>query len=160
MAVLQETLSRLRVRAIISRGWADYISQEKTPDIFFAGQLPHEKLFPRVAAVIHHGGAGTTHTAARAGVPQLLIPHLLDQFYWAERIHKLSIGPAALPRSKLTTERLTAAIREAIDNTAIRKNAAQLSKRLLKEDGIAAVLKYLSEARHISDITNKRARLL
>ena len=60
--------------------------------------VPHELLFPRMAAIVHHGGAGTTSVAAWAGVPQLVVPHLLDQFYWGGRVAQLGLGPSLLPR--------------------------------------------------------------
>jgi UDP:flavonoid glycosyltransferase YjiC (YdhE family) len=81
-----------------------------------------------VAAVVHHGGAGTTHTAARAGVPQIVIPHMLDQFYFARRVHELGVAPPAIRRSRLTADRLAESVRAALDNELLAERAAALGR--------------------------------
>jgi vancomycin aglycone glucosyltransferase len=81
-------------RVVISRGWADLALPDECEDCFIVGEVNQQALFPRVAAVIHHGGAGTTTTAARAGVPQVVVPQLADQPYWAGRVRDLGIGSA------------------------------------------------------------------
>lgn len=75
---------------------------------------PHGRLFPRCAAVVHHGGAGTTHAAARAGVPQVVVPHALDQRWWAHRVRVLGLGAAPLARAKLSARSLGHALEEAL----------------------------------------------
>src|SRR5207248_1968448 len=85
-AIIAEAIERVGCRAIVSSGWAGLGQREPHPRIHVIGPTPHAALFPRVAAVVHHGGAGTTHAAALAGVPQVIVPHLLDQFGWAHRI--------------------------------------------------------------------------
>lgn len=89
---LLESVRRAGVRALISSGWAGLRAAEPPPGVLFVGPEPHGKLFPRCAAVVHHGGAGTTHAAARAGVPQVLMPQLLDQHYWAHRVTTSGLG--------------------------------------------------------------------
>ncbi|GAA3393264.1 glycosyltransferase [Streptomyces roseoviridis] len=81
-------------RVLVSRGWADLGLIDDQDDCMAVGEANHQRLFPRVAAVIHHGGAGTTTTAARAGVPQVLVPQIVDQPYWAARVAELGIGAA------------------------------------------------------------------
>ncbi|MFD5328571.1 glycosyltransferase [Streptomyces sp. NPDC127092] len=81
-------------RVLVSRGWADLDLIDDQDDCMAVGEANHQALFPRVAAVVHHGGAGTTTTAARAGVPQVLIPQMVDQPYWASRVAALGIGAA------------------------------------------------------------------
>jgi vancomycin aglycone glucosyltransferase len=89
---LLRAIDTLGCRALISRGWAG-LGEVALPETVMAiGAVSHAQLFPRMAAVVHHGGAGTTHTAARAGVPQIAIPHVLDQFYFARRVHELGVG--------------------------------------------------------------------
>lgn len=102
-------------RAILSRGWAHLRPDDGGHDCFPVGDVNHERLFPRVAAVVHHGGAGTTATAARAGTPQLLIPHLYDQYYWAHRVARLGIGGPALRASRLTLEALISALQRSLE---------------------------------------------
>ena len=81
-------------RAIVSRGWADLALIDDRDDCFAVGEVNHQALFGRVAAVVHHGGAGTTTTAARAGAPQVVVPQMADQPYWAGRVADLGIGVA------------------------------------------------------------------
>ena len=82
------------------------------------GDVSHDVLFPRVAAVVHHGGAGTTAAAARAGVPQVITPMFGDQFYWATRIVELGVG-ATIPHTTMTEDSLTGALREVFDSALV-----------------------------------------
>jgi vancomycin aglycone glucosyltransferase len=96
-------------RVVLSRGWADLDVIDDSDDCFIVGELNHQALFPRVAVVVHHGGAGTTTTAARAGAPQVVVPQIADQPYWASRIADLGIG-AAHAGPTPTIESLSAAL--------------------------------------------------
>jgi vancomycin aglycone glucosyltransferase len=84
-------------RAIVSRGWANLSVLDNEPDCLAIGEVNQQALFKRVAAVVHHGGAGTTTIAALAGAPQVVIPQIYDQHYWARRVHDLGIGTAHGP---------------------------------------------------------------
>jgi len=81
-------------RVILSRGWADLAAGDELGDVAIVGDVNHQALFPRVAAVVHHGGAGTTTTAALAGAPQVVVPQIVDQPHWAQRVAELGIGAA------------------------------------------------------------------
>jgi vancomycin aglycone glucosyltransferase len=100
-------------RALVSRGWADLTLIDDRDDCFAVGEVNQQTLFARVAGVVHHGGAGTTTTAARAGAPQVVIPQMADQPYWAARVAKLGIG-AAHDGPTPTIESLSAALRTAL----------------------------------------------
>ena len=100
-------------RALVSHGWADLALIDDQDDCFAVGEVNHHALFARVAAVVHHGGAGTTTTAARAGAPQVVVPQMADQPYWAGRVADLGIG-AAHDGPAPTTESLSAALRTAL----------------------------------------------
>lgn len=113
------------MRLVLSRGWAQFAADE--PDCFIATDVSHAQLFRRVTAVIHHGGSGTTSTAARAAAPQLIVPHISDQFYWAHRIQTLGLGPPPIWRARLTQENLTAAIRVCVSDPAVRERAGQIA---------------------------------
>ena len=106
--VIVLTARALRRRAIVSRGWAD-LSPDDEPGCLAIGEVNVQALFPRVAAVVHHGGAGTTTAAARAGVPQVVAPQMYDQFYWAQRMEQLGIG-SAHPPGAMTTDSLTSSL--------------------------------------------------
>lgn len=116
-------------RIIVSRGWADLDLIDDAADCIAVGDVSHDVLFPLVAAVIHHGGAGTTAAAARAGVPQVITPMFGDQFYWASRIVALGVG-ATTPHTTMTEESLTGALREVFDSAVVdwaRRLAGQVS---------------------------------
>jgi vancomycin aglycone glucosyltransferase len=128
-----EAVARAGVRAVLSSGWAGLGDAPLPESVTVTGPVSHASLFRRVAAVVHHGGAGTTTTAARAGAPQILVPHVLDQFHWAERVTRLGLGPAALPRRRLRAERLADAIASLRDNEHVTQRAAELGERLRGE---------------------------
>jgi vancomycin aglycone glucosyltransferase len=107
--VMVQTARALGRRAIVSRGWADLSLTENDPDCLAIGEANLQALFGRVAAVVHHGGAGTTAVAALAGTPQVIVPQIYDQHYWAGRIHDLGIGTAHAPGTP-TTDSLTSAL--------------------------------------------------
>jgi vancomycin aglycone glucosyltransferase len=113
---LIEAARALGLRSILSQGWAEL---ELTPsdagdDCLSVGDVNHEKLFPRMAAIVHHGGAGTTHAAARAGRAQVIIPHNYDQFYWAHRVQQLGVGVSGPLRDELSVDALAEALRQCL----------------------------------------------
>jgi vancomycin aglycone glucosyltransferase len=112
--LLLDAVAQAGVRAVVSRGWGGLGQGPLPAGVLAVGPTPHAALFPRMAAVVHHGGAGTTHAAARAGVPQVVVPHFFDQYYFASRVHTLGAGAAPLERSRLDAPRLAAALREAL----------------------------------------------
>lgn len=129
-AQLLGAIRRLGCRAIIARGWAG-IGEGELPDgVMAIDPVSHASLFPRCRVVVHHGGAGTTHTASRAGAPQIVVPHVLDQFYYARRLERLGVAPPPVPRARLDVARLAAAVRDAIEHESLRGRAADLAKRL------------------------------
>jgi vancomycin aglycone glucosyltransferase len=127
-------------RIIVSQGWAELDLVDGAPDCLALGDASYDRLFPRVAAVIHHGGAGTTTTAARAGVPQVITPMFNDQFYWASRIVDLGLG-ATTPHATLTEESLTASLREALHPT-VQAQARELTGQI-RRDGAEVAARQL-----------------
>ena len=132
--LLLDAVERVGCRAILARGWAGLGEGPLPESVYGAGPLPHASLFPRVAAVVHHGGAGTTTTVARSGVPQIIVPHLLDQHYWGHRTHLLGVAPPPLPRVKLTAERLAELISASLENELLTDRARELAERLCTGD--------------------------
>ncbi|MFG3706408.1 glycosyltransferase [Micromonospora sp. NPDC047670] len=114
-------------------------------DILSIGEAPHDWLFPRMAAVVHHAGAGTAAAGLRAGVPAVTVPAYTDQRFWARRITELGAGPAPIPHRRLTVDRLAAALGEAVANPAYRERARAVARRLADEDGAAPVLAWLDD---------------
>jgi vancomycin aglycone glucosyltransferase len=127
---LLTAIERNGCRAILSRGWAGLGDGLLSERVLAIGSVSHARLFPRCALIVHHGGAGTTHTAARAGVPQLLVPHLADQYYFARRVEELGVGRPAIARRKLTADVLLRRWRETLEDGALALRARELGERL------------------------------
>ncbi len=123
-------------RAVISKFWEQSSELSNADDIFFISKYPHLKLFPNMAAVIHHGGAGTTATTAISGVPQIIVPHILDQYYWGNQIYQAKLGPRPIWRSELTSKKLAAAIRECLSSKRLRQKAWEVSNVIKQRDSL------------------------
>ena len=121
-------------RVIIAKFWDEPSAFSDSDDVFFIRKYPHLKLFPRTAAVIHHGGAGTTASSAISGVPQIIVPHALDQYYWGDRVYRAGLGPRPIWRSKLTVQKLAGAIQECRSNKTMRKRAEAAAETIRKRD--------------------------
>jgi vancomycin aglycone glucosyltransferase len=127
-------------RAVVARGWADLDVIDESDDCFVVGEINHQALFPWMAAVVHHGGAGTTTTAARAGAPQVAVPQIADQPYWAGRVANLGIG-AAHDGSTPTVESLSAALETAL--TPETRARATAVAAMIRTDGATVAAKML-----------------
>jgi sterol 3beta-glucosyltransferase len=125
------------VRAVLLSGWGGLGTLPQEGDVFLADAVPHDWLFPRMAAVVHHGGAGTTGAAIRAGVPAAVVPFSVDQPFWASRVAALGVGPKPIPRKRLTRERLADALSRAVADQPMRERAARLGEKIRAEDGVA-----------------------
>jgi UDP:flavonoid glycosyltransferase YjiC (YdhE family) len=119
--------------------------RSSTQPVYFVESIPHDWLLPRTAAVVHHGGAGTTAAGIRAGVPSILVPTGADQRLWAHRVEVLGIGPSPIPRSRLTAERLANAIKQAVTNQAMRQRAASLGETIRSENGVGEAVRIICQ---------------
>ncbi len=147
-ALVVEALRRAEKRGIVLT-YQDSFDASSLPDTVFAVEsVPHDWLFPRMAAVVHHGGAGTTAAGLRAGVPTVVIPTAGDQPLWAERIEALGVGPAHTMRKALTAEKLAYAIRIAATHAPMRARAAALGEKIRAEDGIGHAVQILERYIH------------
>ncbi|MDJ0677047.1 MAG: glycosyltransferase [Calothrix sp. MO_167.B42] len=135
-----QALTQTRQRAIMLSGWGGLHKANLPDTVFMVNSIPHSWLFPRVGAVVHHGGAGTTAAGLRAGVPSIVIPFFGDQLFWGQRVAELGVGPEPIPRKKLTVERLAKAIQKAVTDQTMRQRAANLGAKIQAEDGIAKVV--------------------
>ncbi len=146
-------------RVLMSKGWAGIGSAGLPGSVMVVnGPMPHAKLFPRVAAVVHHGGAGTTASALRAGVPQVIIPHIADQFHHAHRLAALGIAPPGIRIKRLTAERLGQAIDASLALPAGPRLAA--SARLHDGDGLARAVAAIERMAPANARRNDNARVL
>ena len=135
-AVIVEAARLSGQRVVISKFWDEPADFSNSDDIFFIRKYPHLKLFPKMAAVIHHGGAGTTATTAISGVPQIIVPHLLDQYYWGNQVYQSQLGPRPIWRSQLTSRKLAAAIQECLSHEQIRQKAMAAAGIINQQDSL------------------------
>jgi sterol 3beta-glucosyltransferase len=141
--VVAGSVKRAGVRAVVQSGWADL--GPVGDDILVVGDMPHDWLFPRMAAVVHHAGAGTTGAGLRAGVPAVPVPVLLDQPFWASRLHRLGVAPYPLPLDELTAGTLADALRSCLDRSTYRDRATELARLVRADDGAAVVLSLIAQ---------------
>lgn len=142
-ALLVDAVRQSGQRAILHAGWAG-LGGALPPEIFPIPYAPYRWLFPQMAAIVHHGGSGTTGFGFHSGVPSLIVPFVFDQFYWGRRAAELGVGPAPVPYRELSAARLAAAIRSAVDDPAKRARAADLGRRLAAEDGLGRAVEIIS----------------
>jgi vancomycin aglycone glucosyltransferase len=121
-------------RLIISKGWAD-LPENNSPDILYVDELPFDLLFPKLAAVIYHGGTGTMATIARVGIPQAAFPFIADQFANRDNIVKLGLGPKTCNFKEMTAESISIAVNECILNNLFKNNALALADKLKNSNG-------------------------
>lgn len=141
--IVVAALQRAGVRGVIATGWGGLNAGALPDSIFALEQAPHDWLLPRVSAVAHHGGAGTTAAGLRAGRPTLICSFIADQPYWGRRVHALGVGPMPIPQKRLTVERLTMALQELTRDDAMRRRAAALGAQIRAEDGVARAVALL-----------------
>jgi vancomycin aglycone glucosyltransferase len=135
-------------RGVIAGGWAALDTHVKQAgDLITVDNVPHGLIFPRVAAAIHHGGAGTTTAAARAGISQVVLPHILDQYYWAHRVKVLGLGPPALPIERVTVDVLRDRISRAVNDPLIRDRVNALAPAITARNGVAAAVEEIEALR-------------
>jgi sterol 3beta-glucosyltransferase len=143
-SVVLDAVRAAGVRAVLATGWGGLRPQNGSrDDVLVTREVPHDWLFPRVAAVVHHGGAGTVAAAARAGRPQLIRPFLADQPFWARQVHRLGLGPPPLA-GRLSTDRLAAALASVVRDEQAGERARSLAAALGQENGVAAAERRLS----------------
>lgn len=149
-----QALTQTQQRAVLLSGWGGLQKVDLPETVFIVDSIPHSWLFPRVAAVVHHGGAGTTAAGLRAGVPSIIIPFFADQSFWGHCVAQLGVGPEPIPRKQLTVERLAQAIKRAVTDQTLRQNAANLGAKIQAEDGIASAVAIIQEIENSGTILN------
>jgi UDP:flavonoid glycosyltransferase YjiC (YdhE family) len=130
-------------RVVIAKFWEELSEFRHCDDVFFISKYPHLKLFPRMAAVIHHGGAGTVATSAISGVPQIVVPHLLDQYYWGSQIYRSNLGPKPIWRSRLTSRKLAGAIHETLSHKRMKQKATAVSRMIDQQNSLDMAVREL-----------------
>ncbi len=140
--VFDEVSKATNQRLVVSKGWAD-LPENNTSDVLYVDEMPFELLFPRLAAIVYHGGTGTMASAARAGIPQVALPFMADQFENRKQIVKLGLGPNACDFKKISADVLITSINECVTNDSYRKNALEISKKLQNSNGLELTIKFI-----------------
>jgi sterol 3beta-glucosyltransferase len=148
--LILRALAQCRQRGVILTGWGGLTRLDASDEVFFVDDVPHDWLFPKMAALVHHGGAGTTGEGLRSGVPNIITPVGTDQFAWAERVVDLGVGPKAQSMRSLTVDGLVQAVSNAINLDDLRARASALGAKIRAENGIArAVELFERKAREV-----------
>ncbi len=142
-----QALARTGQRGVLSSGWGGLKKDELPETVCMIGSLPHNWLFPKMAAVVHHGGVGTTAAGLWAGIPAIVTPYFGDQPFWGRRVYELGVGPRPIPRQRLTVDRLAESIRIAVSDTTMRERAVRLGEHIRAENGIARAVAVIEQTR-------------
>ncbi|MBE1878917.1 glycosyltransferase family 1 protein [Myceligenerans sp. TRM 65318] len=143
-ATVLEAARRTGRRLVIGAGWGGLDTTDLPDYVHAVSDVDYRTLFPHVAAVVHHGGAGTTGTAFTSGRPQVVCPFVADQPFWGRRVESLGVGPAPVPQKRLTAGALAAAIEVATDQDA-RINAERIARAMREENGVATAVRSLED---------------
>jgi len=137
---------QLEKRIIISKMWPESMDISYSKDVFFIRNYPHEYLFPRTAAIIHHGGAGTTATATRSGRPQIIVPHILDQYYHGYKIFMSGLGAKPVRRSRISLKTITQALTFCLSNPDIQMRAEAVARSIQAEQSLEKTIQIIEQA--------------
>lgn len=142
--IVLEAVQQAGVRAVLASGWGGLVADRVPQSVHLLEAAPHDWLFPRCAAVVHHGGAGTTGAGLRAGKPTLVCPFFGDQPFWGQRVAALGVGLPPIPQKKLTAPRLADALRALTTTDSLRQRAEALGEEIRAEDGIGNAVKVIT----------------
>jgi vancomycin aglycone glucosyltransferase len=140
--IFNEVSKETNQRLIISKGWAN-LQENNSTDILYVDDIPFELLFPRLAAIVYHGGTGTMAAAARAAIPQAAFPFMADQFENRKQIVKLGLGPKTCDFKKLTANAISSAIKDCVNNIEFKKKAGEISEKLKMTNGLDLTINLL-----------------
>ncbi|MGZ4990278.1 MAG: glycosyltransferase [Methylobacter sp.] len=143
MELFLEAAALAGCRAIIQTSSARYPADSQSDQVYFIGRHPHQPLFKRCAAIVHHGGAGTTHAATLAGCPSVVVPFMDEQLFWARQLQALGLAGKPLPAKKVAAVALAKGIRTVLDSKPIQDNAKQASLAMQTSHGVAQAIKLL-----------------
>ncbi len=147
--LLMQAIRQASIRAVLSIPARVEVRSDHETILILREAVPHQWLFPQMAGIVHHGGAGTTGEALKAGVPSLIVPLAVDQFFWGEHVYSLGVSPRAIPQRELTVEKLAKAL-EQMKGQTMKGAARKLGETLRSEDGVASAagaIKNFIEAR-------------
>ena len=133
-SIILKILEKHKIPTLINLSWGGLVRPQVVSDLFFfVEKIPYDWVLPQLYGIIHHGGSGTTHSAAKAGAVQLLIPHIMDQYFWNNLVANLGLGPKGIPISKLQSNSFEKVILDFWNTEVYKKNAAQMCKKIENE---------------------------
>ncbi|MCD7935701.1 MAG: glycosyltransferase [Tannerellaceae bacterium] len=134
-------------KLIVGSGWSKTGTHLQENDTLFllTRPIPHSLIFPHCAAAIHHGGCGTTHSVARAGIPQFIVPLILDQHYWGYRTHQLGVGPESIKMTRINPSQLEKIVVDLMSNESYKTHAEELGKKIKSENGLHNFCRYIEK---------------
>ncbi|HYO87385.1 MAG TPA: glycosyltransferase [Candidatus Limnocylindrales bacterium] len=142
--LLREALTLTGMRAVLSRGWAGLGGAHLPATIYALDYAPYSWLFPRMAAVVHHGGSGTTGFALHSGVPSLVVSFAADQPFWGWRTAELGVGLPPIPVKEITAQQLASALDRLTSDASLHEHAQRLSEALRHENGLASAVELIN----------------
>jgi len=138
--LMAATARLLGHRAIIQAFWENVSQIPDIDDVYLLRKVPHHQIFPRCAAVVHHGGAGTTQSSLYCGCPSIVVAHAFDQFLWARKLQQIGAGGRPLQKRTVTPQALAAVIRQVVEDQRMKQRAEQLGAAMKKENGVATAV--------------------
>lgn len=154
-----EALQKTSQRGVLASGWGGLQTGNLPENVFLIDAAPHDWLFPRMAAVVHHGGSGTTAAGLRAGKPTVICPFIADQPFWGQVVHERGVGPQPIAQKKLTVDQLAAAITTAVNDRAMQQRAAELGVQIRAEDGVACAVAIIGAGTVTKRVQQREAAL-
>jgi sterol 3beta-glucosyltransferase len=142
--IVRDALNSTRERGIILTGWSGIETGERDKNLLYLDDAPHDWLFPRCRSVLHHGGAGTTAAGLRAGIPNIVIPHAADQWFWGKRVSAIGAGPPPLDIGRLTPETIQRALARSLDGS-LQKRAREIGYKIRAEAGVSEAVRIIEQ---------------
>jgi sterol 3beta-glucosyltransferase len=144
--IIVDVLKKHNIPAIINTSWGGLEEMSERPEnILFVNNIPYDWIFSKMYAVIHHGGSGTTHTALKYACPSLIVPHILDQFYWSKTISTLHLGPEGIPIKDLNEKILEPKLLDLMNNQSYKSKATIISEKIKTENDIEELYEMITD---------------
>lgn len=143
--IVLKALAKSGRRGVLATGWGGMNVMKVPEDVFVMDSAPHGWLFPRMSAVVHHGGAGTTGEGLRAGIPTVIVPFIVDQPFWGKRVKALGVGPEPVHSKKLNANNLADAIQTATLDWHMKQRADAIGKAIRAEDGVGNAVEIVKQ---------------
>ncbi len=141
--IMVDAARRAGVRAIVQSHWEHVKNVPDDPAIYRIGHSPHQFIFPYCAAVVHHGGAGTTQSSLMSAKPSIVVAHITDQVFWGGELYRMGVAPKPINRRDLTAGKLAMAIRNLLNSTSMKDRAGELGRNMKDEDGVGVAVRLI-----------------